>query len=76
MPLSTGGAGLRRTRYEGMVGCPIQIMPFTDHPTFQALTARQWHWLTVTLLIRADEFCIDQHVSLHCSLDLRFCRAF
>jgi hypothetical protein len=29
-------------------------------------------WLPVTLLIRADEFCIGQHVALHCSLDLRF----
>jgi hypothetical protein len=26
--------------------------------------------LPVTLLIRADEFCIGQHVALHCSLDL------
>jgi hypothetical protein len=32
-------------------------------------------WLPVTLLIRADEFCIGQHVTLHCSLDLRFRRA-
>ena len=31
--------------------------------------------LPVTLLIRADEFCIGQHVTLHCSLDLRFRRA-
>ena len=27
-------------------------------------------WLTVTLLIRADELCIGQHVALHCSLNL------
>jgi hypothetical protein len=32
--------------------------------------------LPVTLLIRADEFRISQHVVLHCSLDLRFHRAF
>jgi hypothetical protein len=30
--------------------------------------------LGVTLLIRADEICIRQHVALHCSLDLRFRR--
>ena len=32
-------------------------------------------WLSVALLIRADEFCIGQHVTLHYSLDLRFRRA-
>ena len=31
--------------------------------------------LPITLLVRADQFCIGQHVALHCSLDLRFCRA-
>src|SRR6266581_160139 len=29
-------------------------------------------WLSVTLLIRADELCIGQYVALQCSLDLRF----
>ena len=33
-------------------------------------------WLPVTLLIRADELCTGQYVALHCSLDLRFRRAF
>jgi hypothetical protein len=28
-------------------------------------------WLPVTLLIRADEFCIGQDMALHCALDLR-----
>ena len=32
--------------------------------------------LPVTLLIRADEFCFSQHAAMHCSLDLRFRRAF
>src|SRR5262249_34877432 len=31
--------------------------------------------LPITLLIRAHQLCIGQHVALHCSLDLRFCRA-
>src|SRR5215472_4571489 len=29
-------------------------------------------WLPITLLKRADELCIGQYVTLHCSLDLRF----
>ena len=32
-------------------------------------------WLPVTLLIRANEFCIGQYVALHRPLDLRFRRA-
>jgi hypothetical protein len=31
--------------------------------------------IAVTLLIRTDEFCIGQYVTLHRSLDLRFRRA-
>ena len=31
--------------------------------------------LPITLLIRANELRIGQHVALHCSLDLRFRRA-
>ncbi len=33
-------------------------------------------WLAVTLLIRADELRTGQYVTPHCSLDLRFSRAF
>jgi hypothetical protein len=32
--------------------------------------------LPVTFLIGADEFCISEHVALHCLLDPRFGRAF
>jgi hypothetical protein len=32
--------------------------------------------LPVTLLIRADEFGISQHMAMHCLLDPRFRRAF
>jgi hypothetical protein len=43
--------------------------------TLVAIAAVRWiKRLPVTLLIRADEFCIGQYVALHCSLDLRFCR--
>jgi hypothetical protein len=45
-----------------------------DQPMFcMVMPARL---LPVALLIRADELCVGQHVALHCSLDLRFRRAF
>jgi hypothetical protein len=43
-------------------------------PLSRGKSVRAVRRLPVTLLICADELCIGEYVTLHCSLDLRFRR--
>ena len=56
-------------------------LPNSYVPPYRVMVFHLLRWLcptpalTVTLLIGADKLCIGQHMTLHCSLDLRFRRA-